>query len=296
MVKKLDYAAAPNVDSALAVVFGANSQGAGISESFVGQTIKDKLIAPTLFSGDAIRVADNESPSLPDNFKLGSHLFDAGNLDLEGLTPAQQITKIKNQYLNLFAAKKFAIGLGGDHFIKFAALSAVSEAVPGTAVIYVDAHPDCVLSDSLAYNTILHHAFQLPGISPLQTSVVGLKQVNEAEAEGLRKWQPCLIRSTDFAALSMADVIEKLKHQLRGCQNVYLSVDLDGLDPSSAPAVEAAYPGRPSLHDLICIIHSFAEDFHFIGMDISEHLPQLDPFKITGLTAARLLKEAYSIL
>lgn len=291
---KLNFAQALSLESAKAVLFGANTQGAGVSQSFVGQTLLPQFDGLGLFSADAIRKADNESPGLPDNLRLGTDLFDIGNLDLNELTPAQSIEVVKQTYSDFFSQDKIVIGLGGDHLIKYAALSAVSDRYPGCGIVYVDAHPDTVHSEKIAYNSILSHTFGLPGLSPCNTTIVGLRQLDALEAKGLKTWNPHVVRSSNFPELGVSGVFQKIRSQLHACGSIYLSIDLDGIDPSSAPAVEAAYPGRPTLDDMIYLIRSISNHFRIIGMDISEHLPQLDTFKLTALTSARILKEVYS--
>ncbi|CEG56101.1 Agmatinase (fragment) [Legionella fallonii LLAP-10] len=88
-------------------------------------------------------------------------------------------------------------------------------------------------------------------------------------------------------------MVQKIVTQFSGLKYLYFSVDLDGLNPSCAPGVESPYPGGPDINQVIYLIHKLKEHFVYVGMDISELIPKLDPNHVTALSAARILKEFY---
>lgn len=283
----LQFATCAGESQARSVLFGANIQGAGFSESARGQSD----VPRTLFTADFVRAADNESPSLTEQLADGSTLHDAGNLPLEGLAPAAQVERTRERFLELFRQEKRPICVGGDHLIKYAALSAVSAAFEDCGVLYFDAHPDCALEERLFFGSILHHAWQLPHLRPERTSLVALRQVSLVEREGLRHWKPGIIPAMDFYVRGLPGVLESLHAQLGGARRLFVSIDLDGLSPHEVPAVEAPYPGGPSLRELLALLRALADHYELVGMDVSEFLPAFDPAKLTALTTARLVKE-----
>ncbi len=93
-----------------------------------------------------------------------------------------------------------------------------------------------------------------------------------------------------------AEQLQKIQKKFRGLKYLYFSIDLDGLHPSCAPAVESPYPGGPTIDQAILLVQLLRGHFNYIGMDITEFVPALDHQHITALSAARLLKEFYSAL
>ena len=125
----------------------------------------------------------------------------------------------------------------------------------------------------------------------IRDSLLALRQVNAAEREGLAHWKPGIIPALDFCVRGVPGVLDALQAQLGGARRLFLSIDLDGLSPHEVPAVEAPYPGGPSLRELLALMHALAGRYELVGMDITEFLPAFDPAKLTALTAARLVKE-----
>ncbi|MBM7114467.1 arginase family protein [Archangium primigenium] len=287
MSSLLRFATCAEERQARSVLFGANTQGAGFSESARGQSDTPRAV----FTADFVRAADNESPSLTEALADGRTLFDAGNLPLEGLPASVQVERTRERFLGAFRQGQRPICVGGDHLIKYAALSAVSAAFEDCGVVYFDAHPDCALDERLFYGSILHHAWRLPHIRPERTSLLALRQVNAAEREGLAHWKPGIIPALDFCVRGLPGVLDALQAQLGGARRLFLSIDLDGLSPHEVPAVEAPYPGGPSLRELLALMHALAGRYELVGMDITEFLPAFDPAKLTALTTARLVKE-----
>ena len=238
-----------------------------------------------------MREADIESPCLTESLEDGDGLFDAGNLPVEGLAVPAQLALVRDRFASLFLRGQRAIGVGGDHHIKYAALAAVSDVFEDCGVVYVDAHPDCARSDALAFDSILHHSWQLPHLRPERTSLFGIRQVNAREREGLRAWKPGVIHAVDVVERGLPAVLETMAAQLGGVRRVFVSVDLDGLAPHEVPAVEAPYPGGPTFRELLVLLRGLARRYELVGLDVSEFIPELDPARLTALVTARLVKE-----
>ncbi|MCY1072986.1 arginase family protein [Archangium lansingense] len=295
MSHHLQFATALSESEARTVLFGANTRGAGFSESARGKAGEAGELR-TLFTADFVRTADNESPSLTERLEDGAPLFDAGNLPLEGLSLEAQVAAVRERFLGLLRRGQRAVCLGGDHLIKYAALSAISAVHDDCGVVYLDAHPDCTQDEALYFGSILHHAWQLPHIRPERTSLLALRQVNPRERGGLQHWRPGIIPALDFCERGLPAVVESLVAQLGPVKRVYVSVDLDGLAPHEVPAVEAPYPGGPTLREVLVVLRALASRYELVGMDVSEFIPEFDPLKLTALATARLVKEFARLL
>ncbi|KTD41325.1 arginase family protein [Legionella parisiensis] len=289
---QLNYATCLDYEKAKAVIFGVNTQCAGTAPTF---SCKSKQ---TEFSADFIRTIDNRLYSLPENFKSGDALWDAGNLEITDHTLANEIEIVSTCFYELIRNNKKPICLGGDHIIKYAAMKALDQVIPKEyGVIYLDAHPDCEAQDTLSYSSILHHGFLLPSLTPRQIMLMGIRQFTESEASALSHYHPDIgvIMGSEFYNTQMEVLSQKIITQFSGLKYLYLSIDLDGLNPACAPAVESPYPGGPDINQILYLLHILHQHFTFIGMDISELIPELDHTHSTALSAARILKEFYSV-
>jgi len=290
---KMNYAQSTDYSKAQAVLFGVDTRCAGTAPTFVTYTKKRE------FSADFIRNVDNRLFSLPENFKSGDLLIDQGNLDIQTHTIDGEINSVFERYSQVLSDKKIPICLGGDHIIKYAALKALDAMHAGEfGVIYLDAHPDCEALDVICYSSILHHGFKLPSLVPQQIMLLGIRQFTPNEVAALSTYQPEIgtIMGSELVADKLDLIVEKIVNQFAGLKYLYFSIDLDGLDPASAPAVESPYPGGPSVNQVLYLIQKLRTHFDYIGMDISEFIGELDSNHLTALAAARLVKEFYSYL
>ncbi|STY31366.1 formimidoylglutamase [Legionella wadsworthii] len=291
-MSKLKYASSPNYANAHSVLFSVNTQCAGTAPTFSSTSDRN------VFSGDFIREVDNRLYSLPENFKSGNQLWDEGHFAIPEPILSEEIQLVCSKFGTLIKNNKKPICLGGDHIIKFAALKALDEILPGQfGVIYLDAHPDCEAQDELSYSSILHHGFLLPSLTPRQVMLMGIRQFTESEADSLAIYKPNIgiISGSEFAHANLETMTKKIIAQFAGLKYLYFSIDLDGLNPSCAPAVESPYPGGPSIDQVIYLIHRLRKHFNYIGIDICELIPKLDHNHITALSAARIIKEFYSV-
>lgn len=289
MSRTLAAARARSEADARCVLFGADVQGAGFSQSQRGGSRTG--VAP--FAARAVRQADDESPSLPESLDEGEGLFDLGDLSLPADVPGQ-LKAVGDTVERLSRAGKRFVCLGGDHLVKYACLEGLARVLPRCGVVYLDAHPDNVPEDRLFYGSILHHAWKLRGLAPSRTSLLALRQVNLAEKRALTEQRPGIVWARDFTAGVQA-VAQQVLAQLSDVDCVFLSIDLDGLSPADAPAVEAPYPGGPGLLEVLEVFRLVAQRKRVVGMDVSEFLVDFDPARLTALTTARLVKEVAAL-
>jgi agmatinase len=285
-MNKLHYASAANEAAAQVVIFGANSTRASHAPSHQTSSGVDRSI----FSADFARDAENESPSLSEKMVFGDHVFDAGNL----VMPDKKLAQVKtmfNHFDKLFNDKKIPICLGGDHLVKYAGLSALLKHQPDAYVIYLDAHPDCLMTDRLYYASILHHILKDNKTTPDHIILTGLRQATAKEKLGYDHYKMPTIFGIDFSIHSLKEIVEKIKQKIPAGKPVYFSVDLDGFDPADTPGVEQPCPGGPRVNDFLALLHLMSSHYRFVGMDITEFLPSIDNQKLTALAMMRIVKE-----
>lgn len=207
-------------------------------------------------------------------------LGDAGDLPVAGLGPEDADAEIEAAVGRLLDAGTRLVCLGGDHAVTNPVVRAHAARIEGLNILHVDAHPD--LYDRFEGNPLSHAS---PFARIMETGriarlvQVGIRTLNPhlreqaarfgVEVHEMRDWPPAQAVSFDGP--------------------VYLSVDLDGLDPAFAPGVSHREPGGLSTRDVIALIQKTGG--RFVGGDVVELNPHRDLGGVTAVVAAKLVKE-----
>lgn len=200
-----------------------------------------------------------------------------GDLVLEG--DAATRAEIEQSVATQLANGGRVICLGGDHAVAYPILRAYGEAYQGLTVVQVDAHPD--LYDEFEGDRYSHAC---PFARVMETGRVkrlvqiGIRTANGHQREQAERFGVEIVPRAawlDLDALGLA-------------APVYLSIDLDGLDPAFAPGVSHPEAGGLTTREVLDIIWHVPG---LVGADVVELNPRLDPAGITAILAAKLVKE-----
>jgi arginase len=217
------------------------------------------------------------SESLIDVFSPGG-LDDAGDLSLEQDDSARPA--IESAVRRLTAEGRTPIALGGDHSITFPILAGLRPAWPTLSVLHIDAHPD--LYDEFEGRRFSHAS---PFARVMEIGLAdALTQVGIRAQTGHQRQQA---ERFDVETIDMRAWVRGARPVLHG--PLYVSIDLDGLDPAFAPGVSHPEPGGLSVRELLDLLQSLPGPF--AGADIVELNPTLDPMGLTARVAAKLIKE-----
>jgi agmatinase len=172
------------------------------------------------------------------------------------------------------------IALGGDHAITHPLLRAVHRKHAQLTIVHIDAHPD------------IYHDFQgnpRSHASPFARIMeegladrliqIGLRTITDHQREQFRRF--------GVETIEAAQCSGEIEIALRG--PVYLSLDLDGLDPAYAPGVSHREPGGLSTRQVLNLLHRIEQPL--VGADIVEYNPRCDFGTFTATLAAKLTKE-----
>jgi agmatinase len=211
---------------------------------------------------------------------LGAHanFIDLGDLDIADET--DYIEKIATSIDNLLGHGLRIISLGGDHAITYPVLKSYSTRFAGLDILHLDAHPD--LYDSYDDNRYSHACVFARIMEEKLTSrlvQVGIRALNPQQRKQAQRFGVEII---DMQNLQKAGAV-KWKNP------VYLSIDLDVLDPAFAPGVSHYEPGGMSTRQVIELIQELPVPI--AGADIVEFNPKRDPHEVTATVAVKILKE-----
>ncbi len=214
----------------------------------------------------------------------GSGLADLGDLDFAGLDLEAALAEIEQATEQILARRGVPVMIGGEHTGTLAAFRAVKQRYRDAAIISLDAHLD--LADELDGRRLAHGTWAARlgdewGYDCL--ILLGVRSGTRAE------WQrslECAWRSPELALALTDDVYAWLRNR-----PIYLSIDIDVLDPAGAPGTGVPEPGGPTSRELFDFLYSLRQ-MNVVGLDVMEVLPGVDPAGITAALAAKLVREA----
>jgi agmatinase len=205
-------------------------------------------------------------------------LTDAGDLDL--VAAAEARGRIEAGIAALIDGGHRPIALGGDHSVTYPVLRAVARVRRDLTILHVDAHPD--LYDEFEGDRYSHAC---PFARIMEEGLARrLLQV------GIRTMNAHQRRQADRFGVEMIDMRAwHAGERPRTDGPLYLSIDLDGLDPAYAPGVSHRDPGGLSVREVIDLVQGVGGVL--VGADIVEYNPQRDIGGVTAIVAAKLVKE-----
>jgi agmatinase len=208
---------------------------------------------------------------------------DLGDVELTGLQMPGALDRISAAMALATNQSKIAIMLGGEHTASLGGFRGVKRVYADAVIMQVDAHLDLrpdYEGVALTHATWLHHVGQEFGFGVVHQ--VGLRSGDRHEWDTAR-------RETAWSSTELslpATVRERIGHQ-----PLYVSVDIDVLDPAHAPGTGCPEPGGVTFRELATFLYSL-EGLRVVALDVMEVSPNLDAANITAAAAAKLVREA----
>lgn len=238
----------------------------------------------TRFGPEAIRSASwgLETYSPLQNADL-SHVtyFDAGELEFPLGNRDATLSIIRKTAKETLAAGKRWLGLGGEHLVTFPVIEAYIEKYPDLGILHFDAHADLrddYLGEKLSHATVLRRVAELVG--PERLVQLGIRSGPKEEFDWMRN-EGTLVESR-------ADLARGLE-RLQG-RPVFLTIDLDVLDPSIMSGTGTPEPGGMSFNTFVEWLLAF-RDLNYVGADVVELSPHYDASGVSTVVAAKIVRE-----
>jgi len=261
------------------------------------------------FGPRAIRAATYHAGS-PNSLQFGIQPFewldvvDAGDAPIVPANLERGHAVIRRKVLEVAAAGAIPIVLGGDHSITFPSASAVAEAVAPRrlGIVHFDAHADTANSTwgvLRSHGTPMRRLIESGAVEGRNFVQVGLRgywpppeTVEWMRRNGLRTHFMTEIEERGAEAV----VADAIAEALDGPDLIYLSVDIDVLDPGMAPGTGTPEPGGMLSRELLRAVRQVVGSVELAGMDVVEVAPAYDVSEITAAAAHRCVMEAISAL
>jgi agmatinase len=205
-------------------------------------------------------------------------LGDAGDLALPATAESRAL--IEDGIAHLLTAGGRPIALGGDHSVTYPVLRAIARAYGPVSILHVDAHPD--LYEECEGDRFSHAC---PFARIMEEGLASrLVQVGIRTMSGHQQEQAARF---GVEVIDMRAWVKGVRPELQG--PLYITIDMDGMDPAFAPGVSHPEAGGLSVRDVIGLIQSAPGPL--IGADVVEFNPLRDSVGITAAAAAKLVKE-----
>jgi agmatinase len=200
--------------------------------------------------------------------------------------PVQQIQAFEEQARAVVAAGKTLVGLGGEHSVSYATYRALAERWPGLSVLQIDAHLDLRPG---YHGTVASHAAVLRRMldDGARTVQVGIRSGSMEEWELVRERGLAVFRAQDIAPRPAAEWVPRIIQALPPGP-VFVTVDLDGFDPSVIPGTGTPEPGGLGWWQGLALLRAVCAARPVVGFDVVELEPQAGS-RVTDFAAARLV-------
>lgn len=213
-------------------------------------------------------------------------LADAGDVSVPDAEPRAALTAIGRELDAVLDPRQRWVFLGGDHTVTAPIVGAALRRHPDLRVVQFDAHPDLrreFLGESWNYASAMTRV--LDHLPPERLYQVGLRTGDREEwlpPRGTRVFPGWVVPVAEAAAQVAADV---------GHHPLYVTLDIDVLDPTVAPGTGSPEPGGIAVADLLAALRQLGAA-RIVGLDLVEVSPLWDPSGRTAVTAAAILREA----
>lgn len=213
------------------------------------------------------------------NLDNESLIVDSGDIDLAAA--GDPLAAIENSLVKLLDDNFLPISLGGDHSITYPIIRAFHQKYDRLSILQCDAHPD--LYEEFQGNRF-SHACPFARIMEQKLArrlvQVGIRTMNAQQLQQAEKFGVTVIQMKDWS--------DRITLEFQ--YPLYISIDLDALDPAFVPGVSHYEPGGMTTREIISLIHRIKAPV-IIGADIVEFNPWRDLNGLTAMTAAKILKE-----
>ncbi len=208
--------------------------------------------------------------------------FDAGDLEFPFGNAEKTLKIIEENTDCIYNDGKKILGIGGEHLLTLAEIKSIRKKYKDLAVIQFDAHTDLreeYLGEKLTHSGVMYRIAKIVGYDSI--AQIGIRSGQKEEFDFMNKYHTLVKSPLE---------LDKFKNR-----PVFLTIDVDVLDPSLMPGTGTPEAGGMTYIELINMLKCI-KDFNIIGADIMELAPDIDPTKVSTATACKLIREVLSFL
>jgi agmatinase len=212
--------------------------------------------------------------------------YDAGDIPLPFGNPQRSLDMIEDFVDKVLDAGKFPLGMGGEHLVSWPVFKAMVKKYPDLAIIHMDAHTDLrenYEGEPLSHSTPIRKVADL--IGPQNVYSFGIRSGMKEEFQWAKEV------GMHISPFEVLEPLKKVLPTLAG-RPVYVTIDIDVLDPAHAPGTGTVDAGGITSKELLASIHEIARsEVNVVGADLVEVAPIYDHSEQTANTASKLIRE-----
>ncbi len=208
--------------------------------------------------------------------------YDTGDLELPFGNAARALDIIEENTACIYSKGKKILGIGGEHLVTLAEIKAVLKYYKNIAVIQFDAHTDLreeYLGETLTHSGVMKQIANIIGFENI--AQIGIRSGEKEEFELMKKHSTLKFSHNE---------LDKFRDK-----NIFITIDLDALDPSVMSGVGTPEAGGLSYNELLGWL-KYLKDFNIIGVDVVELAPDIDATKNSTAAACKLIRECLMLL
>ncbi len=225
-----------------------------------------------------------ETYSLYQDRDLGDlRIYDSGDLELPFGSAEEALAAIAACAGEILADEKIPFMVGGEHLVSLGAVRAAAAKYPDLHIVHLDAHADLrdrYLGQKLSHATVMRRIHDILGDGRIHQ--FGIRSGDRGEIE----WGKGRVETVRFGFDGLDRVIGSLREK-----PVYLTVDLDVLDPSAFPGTGTPEAGGAGFRELLQAVTDIAGGLRIIGADMVELSPHYDPSGVSTAAACKIMRE-----
>ena len=216
------------------------------------------------------------------------NLCDLGDIELPFGNTTKALNTIYKTFAQIIKDGKRPLTIGGEHLVSLPIIEAFSKIYPDLCIIHFDAHTDLredYMGESLSHASVIRRAWDILGDNRIfQFGIRSGTKVEFSWAKSHTYLQP-------FNLDSLEEIIIQLQNR-----PVYITIDLDVLDPSIFPGTGTPEPGGIDFNTLIFAIKQFTKLNHIVGADVVELSPHYDISGVSTATCCKVIREMSLLL
>lgn len=205
------------------------------------------------------------------------NFHDIGDLDFPLGNTYKSLELIKDNVEQIYADKKRVFGIGGEHLITLPTIQAISNFYKNLAVVHFDAHTDLrkeYLGEEMSHSAVIYHIGKIIGFENIKQ--IGIRSGMKEEFDLMDKYK---------TRLDFPEQLSKLKNK-----NVFVTVDLDVLDPSVMSGTGTPEAGGLTFNELMDWFKEL-NGLNIIGADVVELAPHYDTSGVSTAVATKVIRE-----
>ena len=248
---------------------------------------------------EASRLLRPFNPATGNSPFASQQIVDAGDFAANPFNIEEAITSIEKDHRDLTEKVEKILTIGGDHTVTLPILRSLHAKYGRISVIHFDAHLDTwdsYFGADYTHGTTFRRASEEGLLDPEGCMHIGIrgplysaKDLADDKAIGFQ-----IFSSIEFQDLGVAEAIKKMQNRV-GKRPVYISIDIDVLDPAHAPGTGTPEAGGITSRELLSVVRATA-GMNIIGADIVEVAPAYDHAQITGIAASHVMYELISAI